>query len=625
MSKLNIACLLSPMADTEGPMDIVDGTVLTGPKKIMGKYSEVGLEAAITFAEENPDLIHTDILTIGKSKEVTQLQQAAIAMIQPKKHPGSLGVHALEQEDIDAKDAFEVADLLVAMIGTLEQAPDLIFTGRESMDYAHGVVGPAVAQRLGIPYYSGVNEVAVNLDGKSVTASFIEGNDKIVMEIALPAAFGTTDWLNGKDSARFTSLKGVMMAKKFKRSILTDLDTGQATSRTGINAISAVKSERRNQVLQGEEGPDLAKQAFDILANQDKALSLGGKAEDSSKSEGGPATWTDGDPASLNLADDVVVIADHDGHHIRLSTHQVLSQARMLADETGKKLTLVVPAADLSSMAPGCLGFGADRVVGLVSPQLEHQNLETVAGHLRALLTQAPSFLITVANDLGRDLAATMASAFNSGLLQDAVQVSLNCGAVSGQRIISNARFQSEEIIKDGGSCNVISLRPTAFDPAPNERETSLLTVNSPDLELKGKVTEVVAGEQTKGIPLNEAKIIVSGGRGMKGPENFSKLDELASLLGGTVGASRAVTDLEWVPHNLQIGQTGTTVAPDVYFAIGISGAIQHLTGMLGAKYIVAINSDGDAPIHKHADLSIVDKWENVLPGLIEAVRNGLA
>jgi len=106
----------------------------------------------------------------------------------------------------------------------------------------------------------------------------------------------------------------------------------------------------------------------------------------------------------------------------------------------------------------------------------------------------------------------------------------------------------------------------------------------------------------------------------MKGPENFTHLEKLAGLLGGTVGASRAVTDLDWVPHNLQIGQTGTTVAPDVYFACGISGAIQHLTGMVGSKYIVAINPDGDAPIHKHADLSIIDKWENIIPTLIEVV-----
>ncbi len=615
MSKLNIACLLSPMADTEGPMEIVGGNVLSGPKKIMGKYGEVGLEAAITFGETFSDKTRLDILTIGDAKEVQALQQAAIAMIQPK-DASSLGVHAVELDDIQKRDAFAVAEMLAAMIQQLPERPNLLFVGRESWDYAHGVVGPALAQMLGLPYYSGVNEIKPSADLSSVSATVINGNDKFVYNVTLPAVFGTTDWLNGKDSARFTSLKGVMASKKFVRNIMS-VNTGVA-NRSAIETIAPVKSERRNQVLKGAEGPQLAKQAFEILVNKDKTLSLGGSTASSGHQESAQS-FTAADMGSLNLAGDVVVLADHAAGSVRLSTHQTLSQARKLADALGKNISLLV-LCEQASQISGVLGHGADRVIAVEDASLKYGTVENHTAWLRALLPQAPAALVTVANDLGRDVAAYMASAYGAGVLQDITGLTISGGKVSASRVVSNARFTTVESLL--GGIPVISVRPTAFDPLSDSRAVNcfkLTGLTAPALQ--SKLVEVVAGEASKGIPLNEAKIIVSGGRGMKAADNFKHLNTLADLLGGTVGASRAVTDLDWVPHNLQIGQTGTTVAPDVYFAIGISGAIQHLTGMISSKYIVAINSDGDAPIHKHADISIIEKWENVVPTLTELVK----
>lgn len=622
MSKLNIACLLSPMANTEGPMEIVSGNILTGAKKIMGKYGEVGLEATITYGEQHPNLIHTDILSIGKGKEVTTLQQQAIATLQPGNHPGTLGVHALELEDVDSRDAFNIASLLVGMIQRLENKPDLILVGRESFDYGHGVVGPAVAEKLGYLYVSGVNEIALNEDMRSVKATFIHGNDKLTYQIPLPAVFGTTDWLNGKDGARFTSLKGVMMAKKFSRDIVS-MDTA-AESSTAIDRIEVVTSERRNRKLQGDDGAALAREAFDILVNQDKALALGGTADHSGQGAAAAVAWSDADASGLGLEGDVVVVADHDGSAVRLSTHQVLSQARKVADAAGLQVSLLLLAENADSLAAGSAGFGADRVIAVEQSVFKHPTLEACAGCLKALLPSGPAVLFTVANDLGRDLAATMACAWNGGLLQDVIALDASGDRLAGSRIVANARFTTHERITAAGS-QVVSVRATAFDPVPSDRAVSFIKAGGlAPVPTKAVLEEVTAGEKSKGIPLNEAKIIVSGGRGMKGPENFAQLEKLAGLLGGTVGASRAVTDLDWVPHNLQIGQTGTTVAPDVYFACGISGAIQHLTGMVGSKYIVAINPDGDAPIHKHADLSIIDKWENIIPTLIEVVSKAV-
>ncbi len=623
MSKLNIACLLSPMADTEGPMEIVDGKVLTGPKKIMGKYGEVGLEATITFGEENPDTIHTDILSVGKTKEIQSLQQSAIAMFQPKKHPGTLGVHALNMEDIDEKDAFEVADILTAMIQKLENKPDMIFAGRESWDYSHGIVGPSVAQKLGLPYYSGVTEIKPAGDGV-VSCVTIEGNDKIEFDVALPAVFGTTDWLNGKDSARFTSLKGVMMAKKFSRTTVDagSLDLSGAASRTAISNIDPVKSERKNRKVEGDDGAVMAKEAVDILVNQDKALAASGGSDDSGSADSGAISWDDA--SGLSFDGDVVVVGDHDGKSVRKSTHQALSQARKIADANGKQVTLLLLAKSADSLGGSAGGFGADRVVALEADAFSHPTVELYANCLKGLFSTAPAFLVCVAIELGRDLAAYMASGFGGGLLQDVVSLNADGGQLSGSRIVSNDRFVTQESITVTGQCQTVSVRATAFDPVPSDRAVSYFKGAAGDLSSKATIKKVQAGEETKGVPLNEAKVIVSGGRGMKAAENFSHLHALGNLMNGAVGASRAVTDLEWVAHNLQIGQTGNTVAPDIYFAVGISGAIQHLTGMLGSKYIVAINPDADAPIHKHADLSIIAKWEDVLAPLTQEIKSAL-
>ena len=624
MSKLNIACLLSPMADTEGPMSIENGNTLSGAKTIMGKYGEVGLEAAITFGEKHPDKIHTDILSIGRSKDVTSIQQNAIAMFQPGKHPGTLGVHALNLENIDEFDGFAVAKMLSKMIAGLPQKPDLIFAGRESWDYAHGVVGPALAEQLGYPYFSGVNEISINEDMKSVTAIFIEGNDKNIFEIKLPAIFGTTDWLNGKDSARFTSLKGVMMAKKFKRTEieLSSIGISAEASQTHIKSISPVKNERKNRTLTSGTPEEMAKQAMDILVNQDKTLNFSTSSSAETPSSTDIINWRKTSPQNLSLDNSVLVIADHDGIRVSKSTHKTLSLAREVASSKNMQLTLIILSRENGELAESVYGFGADQILWIKNPAFQYSNVKSIAAALKELVSN-PSFVFTVANDLGRDLAAYLASAYGGGLLQDIIHLDYS-ETMAGTRIVSNARFQTIESATKTTMPTIISVRAAAFESIKDNRSSSYDYLEIENVENNAKLLETVQGAEVKGIPLNEAKIIFSGGRGMKSAENFALLNQLADKLNGAVGASRAVTDLEWVPHNLQIGQTGTTVAPDLYFAVGISGAIQHLTGMLGSKYIVAINHDADAPIHKHADLSIIEKWENFLPSFLEEISKSV-
>ncbi len=627
MSKVNIACLIAPMIDTEGPMN-VNGQVLDGSKRIIGKYGEIGLETAITLGSEHPNDVHLDILSVGQEKAVTAIQQNAIAMIQPAAHPGTLGVHALNIDEIENQDPFSIVDILVAMIEKLEKRPDLIFAGRESSDYAHGVVGPALAQRLGMPYYSGVNELSFNEGYGSVTASFQQGNDKIVYDIALPAIFGTTDWLNGKDSARFTSLKGVMMAKRFSRQqmSLADLGIELPITRTEVLQIEPVKSNRKNHRVDEGEPADKIARTMTWLIDEDKALAVEGKSDRSGDSQATAVNWSSEDTASLALADDVLVIADHDGQHLRKSSLQLASAMANVATSLGKKLTLIILGQSVEAVGSDASSHSFDRIVAMENESFAKPSLSAYAHGLKQLLAdKVPSVIAVVASDFGRDLAAHLASQYAGAVLQDAVGLEVENGRLVASRVVANARFAMKEAVKAGTTTQITSVRATAFDPISASGTPTCIKVSMTDSpSMSAVVKEFIAGVESKGIPLNEARIVVSGGRGMKGAENFKHLDELAEILGGAVGASRAVTDLGWVPHNLQIGQTGTTVAPDIYIAIGISGAIQHLTGMLDSKYIVAINSDAEAPIHQHADISIVDRWENVMADLIAAFRNAL-
>jgi len=618
MSKVNIACLIAPMIDTEGPMNIISDKNLDGAKRNMGKYGEIGLETAISFCEAHPDTIHLDILSIGDEKLVTSVQQTAIAMIQPKNLAGTLGVHALPIDNVEDQDPFTISTLLAAMIEKLENRPHLVFVGRESNDYAHGMVGALLAQQLGMPYFTGVNETGFNEDFTLMTTTFLFGNDKVIKEIPLPAVFGTTDWLNGKDSARFTSLKGVMMAKRFQRNVMnfSDLGMEMPSPKTQIVSLEPVKSDRKNRVIEEGEGPEKAKLAMDYLTKEDKAFSAGAAADSDSGQDAVAIEWaTD---QAIDFGDDIVVVADHQETGLNLSTLQILTPVKQLATATSKAVSLVILAPDPEKVAPGVIGHGVDRVIGVQSGAFERADLGITAQAMCKLLgEQPPKFLFMVANDLGRDLGGWLAAQYDGSFLQEVTSLDLDGDKLLGNRVVSNARFVSREAVLTPGTTQIASIRPTAFDPSPIEKEAQFVKLDWSGESFEAPtVKDVIVGMKAKGIPLNEAKIVVAGGRGMKDKDNFDKLYELAELLGGAVGASRAATDLEWVPPNLQIGQTGMTVAPDLYIAVGISGAIQHLTGMLDSKYIIAINSDGEAPIHQYADISIVDKWQNVLEPL---------
>ncbi len=228
-------------------------------------------------------------------------------------------------------------------------------------------------------------------------------------------------------------------------------------------------------------------------------------------------------------------------------------------------------------------------------------------------------FLVFSNTAMGKDLAPIVSVKLNGGCLNDCIDLKTDSGEIVATRPVYAGKALVEVKLKS--EIKIITIRPNVFKPHSNGQQTELNVtvkdVTSPNL--KSKVVEFKKSEGK--LDVAEADIIVSGGRGLKGPENFYLVENLAEALGGAVGASRAAVDAGWRPHREQVGQTGKTVTPSLYVACGISGAIQHLAGMSSSKYIVAINKDKDAPIFSVADYGIAGDVFEVLPALTEEIK----
>ena len=243
---------------------------------------------------------------------------------------------------------------------------------------------------------------------------------------------------------------------------------------------------------------------------------------------------------------------------------------------------------------------------------------ETVAGLIEQ---HKPAVLLFASSYTGRDLVSNLSARLDCGAITDVGDFQLKDGSVEATIPALGASYQNTSTLVHPGT-KLLVVRPKSFEPKLNEQPVSVEEVaaaageNLRKVQMKDSV--VVKRE---GPSLEGAKIVISGGRGLKGEEQFAVLKELADVLGGAVGASRAAVDAGWVPYAMQIGQTGKTVKPDVYFAIGISGAVQHLSGMKTSKYIVTINKDPEAPIFQYSDFGVVGDLFKVVPQLVEEIK----
>jgi len=304
---------------------------------------------------------------------------------------------------------------------------------------------------------------------------------------------------------------------------------------------------------------------------------------------------------------------------------EILTIGRKLADKAGEELAALLLGSGVVMLASELAKYGADKVFLADSADLKDFLTEAYTSVIcEAVAANEPSVILFSATTLGRELAPRVAARLGKGLATDCTELDINdAGRLTVKRPIFAGKLFAN-VAFDHGKPQIASVRPNVIpvQEDPKAGEVVKLEVRIDPSRVRTKLKEIKK-ETGARVDLTEAKFIVSGGRGMKGPENFSILEDLAASLGSeaTVGASRSAVDAGWRPHSDQVGQTGKTVTPDLYIACGISGAIQHLAGMSSSKYIVAINKDPDAPIFKKADYGIVGDLFKIVPLITEELK----
>ncbi len=310
---------------------------------------------------------------------------------------------------------------------------------------------------------------------------------------------------------------------------------------------------------------------------------------------------------------------------IKNSGFETASTALKLANDIGADIEVLLIGNNVSSIAGELGAYGIKKVV--VSEDAKLENYSTTA-YSKILAETAKlrgaDIIILSASAMGKDISPRVSAKLEAGLVADCTEIKAEGGNITATRPVYAGKAFID--VKVTSPVKIFTLRPNVFKAVKIDgvtAETEKVDISLSETDFAVQVKEVVVSNEK--LDVTEADVVVSGGRGLKGPENFYLVEDLAKVLGGAAGASRAIVDAGWRPHSDQVGQTGKTVSPSLYIAVGISGAIQHLAGMSSSKCIVAINKDKDAPIFQIADYGIVADALEIMPALTEEFKKVLS
>lgn len=307
-------------------------------------------------------------------------------------------------------------------------------------------------------------------------------------------------------------------------------------------------------------------------------------------------------------------------------SRELLAWGRELADALGAPLASVVIGSNIKEQAAALAAYGADKIYVAEAPEFENFKADIEVATLADLIeTYKPTILIASATTQGRTVMPMLSARLGCGLTADCTEMAIDPAT---KRLIQTRPAIGGNVMADiktkGRDPQMCTVRPKSKRPLPADgsRRGEVIEFKPREDTLASLIKFIkFAPDQSVGLPLQEAETIVAGGKGMKNAKNFARLEELARLLGGSVGASRMAVDLGWAPYSAQVGLSGKSVTPRLYLAFGISGAVQHIAGMSGAETIVTVNQDPEAPIFRVADLSVQGDAIEVLNALIEAVK----
>ena len=337
----------------------------------------------------------------------------------------------------------------------------------------------------------------------------------------------------------------------------------------------------------------------------------------------------------------VFVFAQQVDNVISNIAYELIGKGKELAKDLGVEVTAVLVGSDVKGLADQLAEYGADKVIVVDDPELKEYRTEPYTHAIASVIKEfKPEIFLIGATAIGRDLGPRVCARIHTGLTADCTKLDIGdfpMNPVPGRETKHNQLLMTRPAF--GGNTiatiacpdfrpQMATVRPGVMQKAPKEAgKKAVVTEFNPGFTKNNKYVDIleVVKAVSNTVDIMDAKILVSGGRGVGSPENFKILDDLAEAIGGTVSCSRAVVDAGWKPKDLQVGQTGKTVRPNVYFAIGISGAIQHLAGMEESDVIIAINKDETAPIFDVADYGVVGDLNKIVPLLTEKLKEYMA
>lgn len=337
----------------------------------------------------------------------------------------------------------------------------------------------------------------------------------------------------------------------------------------------------------------------------------------------------------------VFVFAQQVDNVISNIAYELIGKGKELAKDLGVEVTAVLVGSDVKGLADQLAEYGADKVIVVDDPELKEYRTEPYTHAIASVIKEfKPEIFLIGATAIGRDLGPRVCARIHTGLTADCTKLDIGdfpMNPVPGRETKHNQLLMTRPAF--GGNTiatiacpdfrpQMATVRPGVMQKAPKEAgKKAVVTEFNPGFTKNNKYVDIleVVKAVSNTVDIMDAKILVSGGRGVGSPENFKILDDLAEAIGGTVSCSRAVVDAGWKPKDLQVGQTGKTVRPNVYFAIGISGAIQHVAGMEESDIIIAINKDESAPIFDVADYGVVGDLNKIVPMLTEKIKEAKA
>lgn len=583
-----------PDADDLRIDPITNNLVREGVPAVINPPDLHAIEEAVRVKERYGG--ETAVITMGPPQAEVSLRDA-LAM-------GIDKAYLITDRAMAGADTWATSYTLFKAIKKIGEA-DLYIFGRRAVDGETEQVGPQTARWLGIPVVGYVSKIEkIDMENHRMIAVRTTEFDEEVVEVPLPAVITVNEVINKPRQSDILSIINAKMAKIVK---LTKDDInaepnkiGLAGSPTKVIKVRPPPKTRNPEIIQGKD----PKEAADWVISKIRTALLA-KEENTTYEKPTPVTKVNGE---------VWVYVDHISGEPNPASWEIMGEARRIADLMSTNLAAVVIGADLAEEA---LSYGADKVYQVKTSVTRYDNDVYTRALSRLAKKYKPEAIMFPGTKNARELASTSAIEIDTGLIADCTNFEVDPKGVLNSTRPDFGGKEMSTIICPTSRPVMVTVRAGVFKPLPKiNRKGDVIEEKLDDEFSRFKVLEYRKLERKNA--LTEADIVIGVGRGIKNPENIKLAEELASVLGGVVGVSKPLADMGWYPKDKQIGQTGNTIRPKLYIALGISGAVQHLVGISGSKRILAINLDPEAPIFSNCDYGVVGDLFEIVPEVIK-------